>query len=118
MSPPQTLFEKIWRGHVILEREDGAVLLHIARHLVHDGSAAGFRTLRERGLPLRRPDRTYGTPDHYVPTTTRDMATIGEAGRRDMVSALAANSHEHGFTVFGLDDPRRGIMAWFKIRCF
>ena len=64
MSAPRTLFEKIWQRHTILEREDGAVLLHVARHLVHDGSAAGFRTLRERGLPLHRPDRTFGTPDH------------------------------------------------------
>jgi 3-isopropylmalate/(R)-2-methylmalate dehydratase large subunit len=110
MTRPQTLFEKIWQRHVILEREDGAVLLHVARHLVHDGSAAGFRALRERGLRLRRPDRTFGTPDHYVPTTTRDMATIAEAGRRDMVSTLAANSRQHGFTVFGLDDPRQGII--------
>ena len=110
MSTPRTLFEKIWQRHVILEREDGAVLLHVARHLVHDGSAAGFRTLRDRGLPLRRPDRTFGTPDHYVPTTTRDMSTITEAGRRDMVSDLARNSREYGFTVFGLDDPRQGII--------
>jgi 3-isopropylmalate/(R)-2-methylmalate dehydratase large subunit len=110
MSAPQTLFEKIWQRHTILEREDGAVLLHVARHLVHDGSAAGFRTLRERGLPLRRPNRTFGTPDHYVPTTTRDMATITEAGRRDMVSALARNARDQKFTVFGLDDPRQGII--------
>lgn len=110
MTQARTLFEKIWQRHVILEREDGAVLLHVARHLVHDGSAAGFRTLRERGLKLRRPDRTFGTPDHYVPTSTRDMATISEAGRRDMVSALERNSRELGFVSFGLDDPRQGII--------
>ncbi len=106
----QTLFEKIWQRHTILEREDGATLLHVARHLVHDGSVAGFRTLRERGLKLRRPDRTFGTPDHYVPTTTRDMATIAEPGRRAVVAALAENAAEHGMTVFGLEDPRQGII--------
>ena len=110
MNAPRTLFEKIWQRHVILEREDGAVLLHVARHLIHDGSAAGFRTLRERGLPLRRPDRTFGTPDHYVPTTTRDMATIAGGGRRDMVAALAKNARDFGFTEFGLDDVRQGII--------
>ena len=110
MTAPQTLFEKIWQRHTILEREDGAVLLHVARHLVHDGSAAGFRTLRERGLPLRRPDRTFGTPDHYVPTHTRDMASIAEAGRRDMVTALDRNAADTGMTVFGLNDPRQGII--------
>ena len=110
MTAPQTLFEKIWQRHTILEREDGAVLLHVARHLVHDGSAAGFRTLRERGLSLRRPDRTFGTPDHYVPTHTRDMASIAEAGRRDMVTALDRNAADTGMTVFGLNDPRQGII--------
>ncbi len=110
MSHPQTLFDKIWQRHTILEREDGAVLLHVARHLVHDGSAAGFRTLRDRGLKLRRPDRTFGTPDHYVPTHTRDMASIAEAGRRDMVTALDRNAADTGMTVFGLNDPRQGII--------
>ena len=110
MTAPQTLFEKIWQRHTILEREDGTVLLHVARHLVHDGSAAGFRTLRERGLSLRRPDRTFGTPDHYVPTHTRDMASIAEAGRRDMVTALDRNAADTGMTVFGLNDPRQGII--------
>jgi 3-isopropylmalate/(R)-2-methylmalate dehydratase large subunit len=49
-------------------RPDGATLLHIDRDLVHDGSVNAFRMLKEKGLAVRRPDRTFATPDHYVPT--------------------------------------------------
>ncbi|MYE01692.1 MAG: 3-isopropylmalate dehydratase large subunit, partial [Alphaproteobacteria bacterium] len=67
---PATMFDKIWDAHTILERE-GNTLLHVAFHLCHDGSAAGFAKLKERGIEVRRPDRMAGTPDHYVPTTSR-----------------------------------------------
>jgi 3-isopropylmalate/(R)-2-methylmalate dehydratase large subunit len=110
MALAKTLFEKIWDRHTILQQSDGSTLLHIARHLVHDGSHAGFKTLRERGLKLRRPDCTFGSPDHYVPTTTRDMATIKEEGRRNVVTSMNANAKEFGMTMFALDDIRQGII--------
>jgi 3-isopropylmalate/(R)-2-methylmalate dehydratase large subunit len=111
-SPPTplSLFEKIWRRHVVLERSDGAVLLHVGRHLVHDGTAAAFRSLADRGLALRRPDRTFGTPDHYVPTGSRDLASVTEPGRREMVESLQDSAAGLGFTAFRLDDPRQGII--------
>jgi 3-isopropylmalate/(R)-2-methylmalate dehydratase large subunit len=110
MTAPKTLFEKIWEKHAILEQADGSTLLHVGRHLVHDGSNAGFRTLRERGLKLRRPDRTFGSPDHYVPTSTRDMASIKEEGRRNVVASMNIHAKEFGITMFGLDDIRQGII--------
>jgi 3-isopropylmalate/(R)-2-methylmalate dehydratase large subunit len=110
MTQPLSLFEKIWARHTILEREDGAVLLHVGRHLVHDGTAAAFRSLADRGLKMRRPDRSFGTPDHYVPTTTRNLATITEPGRREMIESLEASAETLGFTAFGLADPRQGII--------
>jgi 3-isopropylmalate/(R)-2-methylmalate dehydratase large subunit len=109
-SPPLSLFEKIWRRHTILEREDGAVLLHVGRHLVHDGTAAAFRSLADRGLAMHRPDRSFGTPDHYVPTTTRNLATVTEPGRREMIESLEASATKLGFTAFGLADQRQGII--------
>jgi 3-isopropylmalate/(R)-2-methylmalate dehydratase large subunit len=105
-----SLFEKIWRRHVILEREDGAVLLHVGRHLVHDGTAAAFTALAERGLKLRRPDRTFGTPDHYVPTTSRDLSAVTAPGRREMIESLEGSAATLGFTAFGLGDARQGII--------
>ena len=110
MSAPKTLFEKIWNRHLIQEQPDGTTLLHVGRHLVHDGSRAGFRGLAERGLPVRHPERTFGTPDHYVSTSSHDLAAIAEPNRREMVEALAENALKHGITLFGLGDRRQGIV--------
>ena len=110
MSAPKTLFQKIWDRHAIQTQPDGTTLLHVGRHLVHDGSRAGFRGLAERGLPVRHPERTFGTPDHYVSTLSNDLAAIAEPNRREMVEALAENAELHGITLFGLGDKRQGIV--------
>jgi 3-isopropylmalate/(R)-2-methylmalate dehydratase large subunit len=104
------MFEKIWRAHTILEREDGAALLHVGRHLVHDGTAAAFHALAARGQTPRRPDRIFGTPDHYVPTTTRALDEVTEPSRRGMIEALQNSARDLGFTAFGLGDARQGII--------
>ncbi|HKX08995.1 MAG TPA: 3-isopropylmalate dehydratase large subunit [Stellaceae bacterium] len=105
----RTLLDKIWDRHAIVQRDDGQTLLYIDRHFIHDGSRRAFEVLGERGLKVRRPDRTFGTPDHYVPTNGRDMATIEDPDARLMVEAIARNAAAHGVAVFGLDDPRQGI---------
>ena len=105
----RTLLDKIWDRHAIVQRDDGQTLLYIDRHFIHDGSRRAFEVLGERGLKVRRPDRTFGTPDHYVPTNGRDMATIEDPDARLMVEAITRNAAAHGVTVFGLDDPRQGI---------
>jgi 3-isopropylmalate/(R)-2-methylmalate dehydratase large subunit len=110
MAAPATLFDKIWSSHVILVRPDGATLLYIDRHLVHDGSGNAFRMLKEKGLPVRRPDRTFATPDHYVSTLSHDLASINEPHRRGVVEDLEANAKSAGLTLFALNDPRQGIV--------
>ncbi|HYC14266.1 MAG TPA: aconitase family protein, partial [Stellaceae bacterium] len=110
MAAARTLFEKIWDRHVVHQRADGHTLLYVDRHLVHDGSRRAFEVLGERGLRVRRPDRTFGTPDHYVPTTSRSMDGVDDPDRRLMVESVTKNAREHGVTVFGLDDPRQGII--------
>jgi len=107
---PKTLFDKIWSRHAILEREDGATLLFIDRLLVHEGSRRSFKVLHDKGLRVRRPDCVFGTPDHYAPTTTRNVAEIDQPERRAMVESLSANAQAEGFALFGLDDPRQGIV--------
>ncbi|NQW10360.1 MAG: 3-isopropylmalate dehydratase large subunit [Alphaproteobacteria bacterium] len=109
MSGPLTLFEKIWRDHVVAERADGQSLLWIDRHLCHEGSFHAFDKLARSGRPVRRPDLTFAIADHYVPT--RDRA----AGPRDpeiatMVRLLDENTARHGITQFGLNDPDQGIV--------
>jgi 3-isopropylmalate/(R)-2-methylmalate dehydratase large subunit len=110
MSGPQTLFDKIWSSHAIETRQDGATLLHIDRHLVHDGSSNAFRMLGERNLPVRRPDRTFATPDHYVATSGRGLSAINAPNRRSMVEDLEVHARKTGVTLFGLDDRRQGIV--------
>ncbi len=109
-TTPRTLFEKIWERHKIVERDDGQTLLYIDRHLIHDGSRRAFEVLAERGLPVRRPDRTFGTPDHYVPTDSRSLDAIADPEGRRMVEAIGRNAKAHNVTIFGLDDPRQGII--------
>src|SRR5690606_15729810 len=109
-SPPRSLFEKIWSHHEILRREDGQSLLYVDRHLVQDGSAPAFEMLRQQGLPLRAPQRAFATPDHYVPTSSRDLADISDPEKRAMVNALRNDSSQAGIEYFGLDDPRQGIV--------
>jgi 3-isopropylmalate/(R)-2-methylmalate dehydratase large subunit len=105
----RTLFDKLWDMHAILEREDGAALLWVDRHLVHEGSHHAFRMLGERGRGIARPDLTFAVADHYVPTRRRDRPIADPAVRR-MVGELEANTARHGITLFGLDDPRQGIV--------
>ncbi len=105
-----TMFDKIWSAHAVETRPDGATLLHIDRHLVHDGSSNAFRMLKERNLKVRRPDRTFATPDHYVSTLGRDLAAINEPSRRSMVEDLEAHTRASGVTLFGLQDRRQGIV--------
>jgi 3-isopropylmalate/(R)-2-methylmalate dehydratase large subunit len=109
-SEPRTLFEKIWSRHRIMERPDGQVLLYIDSHLVQDGSAPAFEMLRRRGLAPRAPHRTFATPDHYVPTDSRDLATMQDPEKRAMAQALEQDSARAGIPFFGIDDARQGIL--------
>ena len=106
---PKTMFDKIWDAHAILERE-GNTLLHIDFHLCHDGSAAGFARLKERGLAVRRPDRMAGTPDHYVPTTSRRIEDLGNEDMKRIFRAFNENFRANGITHFPVEDARQGII--------
>ena len=110
MDGPATLFDKVWAAHAIVVRPDGATLIHVDRHLIHDGSNNAFRFLAEKQLKLRRPDRTFAVPDHYVSTVRGGLSAINDPNRRAMVEDLARNANEHGVTLFGLGDSRQGIV--------
>jgi 3-isopropylmalate/(R)-2-methylmalate dehydratase large subunit len=107
---PSTLFDKIWREHVVLERENGQALLYVDSHFLQDGSAPAFEMLRQRGLKPRVPERAFATPDHYVPTGGRALGLIADPEKRAMAEALAADAAAAGIAFFGLDDPRQGIV--------
>ena len=109
MAEPTTLFEKIWRQHRVVERDDGQALLWIDRHLCHEGSFHAFDKLARSGRTVRRPDLTFAIADHYVPTRDRGL------GARDpeiatMIRLLGENAAANGIRLFGLDDPDQGIV--------
>jgi 3-isopropylmalate/(R)-2-methylmalate dehydratase large subunit len=107
---PRTMFDKIWDRHRVLEREDGQTLLYVDCHLLHDGTAPAFEMLKARGARLRAPERVVGTPDHYMPTDTRRADEIPNLALREMVVSLERNAAAEGFALYGLDDPRQGIV--------
>ncbi len=109
MTEPLTLFDKLWQAHEITAREDGAALLWVDRHYVHEGSFHAFSRLRERGRNVAEPGLTFGVADHYVPTRGRDRE-IANPEIAAMVRNLEANTSEHGIKLFGLHDPRQGIV--------
>ena len=110
MTHPTTLLDKLWDAHrVVAGRDGGPDLLLVDRHFVHEGSFHGFDKARARGLPVARPDLTFGVADHYVPTRDRGRP-IADPAIADVVGRLVRNTAEHGIRLFGLDDPRQGIV--------
>src|SRR5580693_4930544 len=109
MSEPQTIIDKLWSAHEILRRHDGESLLWVDRHYVHEGSFHAFGKLAERGAKVAEPGLTFGVADHYVPTrgARHDIANP-EIAR--MVRQVEDNTAKHGIKLFGLDDPRQGIV--------
>ena len=106
----KTLYEKIWDAHAILQGDDGQTLLHVARHMTHDGSGHAFEFLQARGLTVRRPDQTFATPDHGVLSKSHDIAAMTDPEQRRVVELLAENTRKFGIVHFALDDPRQGIV--------
>jgi 3-isopropylmalate/(R)-2-methylmalate dehydratase large subunit len=106
----QTLFDKVWRRHVVQERDDGRTLLYVDRHLLQDGSAPAFAMLRRRGLAPRAPERAFATPDHYIPTHSRSLADVRDPEAAAMARALADDTARGGIPMFGVDDARQGIV--------
>ena len=104
-----TLFEKIWRRHVIRELEDDAVLLHVDRHIIHEcTSGAAFATLAKNGHKVRCPNLTYGVVDHIVSTMPgRRWDTF--AGGKEFITLLRQNTAFHGIGLIDVQDPRQGI---------
>jgi 3-isopropylmalate/(R)-2-methylmalate dehydratase large subunit len=107
----RTMFEKIWARHVIAE-EEGEMLLYVDRAYIHEGSSHAFAALDARKRRVARPQQVFAHADHYVPTMNRERGVEGIENPeiRNMVKLLQANAAKHGVTLFGIDDPRQGIL--------
>ncbi|MFZ2069025.1 MAG: 3-isopropylmalate dehydratase large subunit [Xanthobacteraceae bacterium] len=109
MTAPLTLIDRLWAAHEIVRREDGAALLWVDRHYVHEGSFHAFSQMKARGRTVAEPSLTFGVTDHYVPTRGR-AGGIGDSEIANMVRNLENNAAENHVTLFGLRDPRQGIV--------
>ncbi|HTP38266.1 MAG TPA: 3-isopropylmalate dehydratase large subunit [Steroidobacteraceae bacterium] len=113
--PMKTLLQKIWEQHeVVPESADTPAVLYADLHLIHEvTSPQAFQVLRERGLKLRRPDRTLATMDHSTPTRTEQVfgnAPITIESAAQQISMLEKNCAEFGVELFKLRDAQRGIV--------
>ncbi|HEU5459546.1 MAG TPA: 3-isopropylmalate dehydratase large subunit [Pyrinomonadaceae bacterium] len=106
----KTLFDKLWQAHIVREATGEPTLLYIDLHLIHEvTSPQAFDGLRQAGRKVRRPDLTFGTVDHNVPTTDRSLP-IADAVAAKQVEALRRNCKEFGIELFDIDSPEQGIV--------
>jgi 3-isopropylmalate/(R)-2-methylmalate dehydratase large subunit len=93
-------------------QDGGEQLLYVDRAYFHEGSSHAFTKLEQEGRRVARPSQVFAFNDHYVPTTGRDKGIAGIANPeiRNMVIQLQTNAARHGITLFGMDDPRQGIL--------
>ncbi|HET7884801.1 MAG TPA: 3-isopropylmalate dehydratase large subunit [Bradyrhizobium sp.] len=108
MPSPLTLFDKLWAQHEVLQ-QGGESLLWVDRHYVHEGSFHAFTQLARRGGHVAEPELTFGVADHYVPTRGRDQP-IANVEIARMISDLEKNTGDQNIALFGLRDPRQGIV--------
>jgi 3-isopropylmalate/(R)-2-methylmalate dehydratase large subunit len=109
-TQPESLFEKIWARHVIVERAPGPSLLYIDRHIIHEGSFHAFAQLKERGLSVKNPKQVFGVADHYVPTNSRDPNEAVTNEVTEMILRFDDNMRWSRANYFSISDPRQGIV--------
>ncbi len=106
----KTLFEKIWDNHVVVAEPGNPAVLYIDLHLIHEvTSPQAFTGLRQKGLQVRRPDKTVATMDHGIPTTPPHIPISDELVIKQ-ISQLELNCAEFGIPLHGYNSPNRGIV--------
>ncbi|QST01217.1 3-isopropylmalate dehydratase large subunit [Pontibacillus sp. ALD_SL1] len=109
MTQPKTIVEKIWDQHVVHQEQGKPDLLYIDLHLIHEvTSPQAFEGLRMNGRSVRRPERTYATMDHNVPTRERHI--IKDAVSKKQMETLKQNCDEFGIPLADIDHPDQGIV--------
>lgn len=107
---PKSLFEKVWQAHAVRTLANGQTQLLIGTHLIHEvTSPQAFGMLRDLGLKVAMPHRTFATVDHIVPTDQR-TEPFSDPLADEMIKELRKNCQEHGITYFDLNSGRQGIV--------
>ena len=106
----KTIFDKVWDSHVIEKIEDGPDVLFIDRHFIHEvTSPVAFVGLKNRGLKVMYPERTFATADHNTPTINQHLPIKDELSAIQ-VKTLEKNCNEHGIDFWGLGHKKNGIV--------
>ncbi|MCO5723447.1 3-isopropylmalate dehydratase large subunit [Robiginitalea marina] len=106
----KTLFDKVWDSHVVHRIENGPDVLFIDRHLVHEvTSPVAFLGLKNRGIPVLYPERTFATADHNTPTRNQHLP-VKDPLSANQLKALEENAHRHGIPYWGLGHEKNGIV--------
>jgi 3-isopropylmalate/(R)-2-methylmalate dehydratase large subunit len=106
----RTLLHKIWDSHRVRELSDGRTQLFVGLHLIHEvTSPQAFGMLRDLGLPVRCPERTFATVDHIIPTKKR-LRPFRDPMAEEMTAVLEAACREHGIRLFDAASGRQGIV--------
>ncbi|HTN73249.1 MAG TPA: 3-isopropylmalate dehydratase large subunit [Methylomirabilota bacterium] len=106
----RTLYDKIWESHAVGTLPTGQTQLFIGLHLIHEiTTAPAFDMLRENGLDVAFPERTFATVDHIVPTDIRSRPFL-DSEAEELTKALEKNVNQFGIEFFGLDSPNQGIV--------
>ena len=110
MTKPLTLFDKVWNSHVVAEEPDSPTVLYIDLHLLHEvTSPQAFSGLRERNLKVRRPDKSFATIDHSVPTTDPSMPMTDLIAAKQ-IEQMETNCRTFEIPLYGMKSPQRGIV--------
>lgn len=112
---PRTLFENVWNSHLVqAQTPDTPAVLYIDLHLVHEvTSPQAFTVLRERGLKVRRPDRTMATMDHSTPTTPRNaqgIIPVTDTMAAAQLDVMRKNCADFGIPLYDLGTKNQGIV--------
>jgi 3-isopropylmalate/(R)-2-methylmalate dehydratase large subunit len=106
----ETLFHKIWNAHAVRKLPSGQTQLFIGLHLIHEvTSPQAFDMLRQQGLRVARPDRTFATIDHIVPTSGVKRPFL-DVMAEEMTAALERNCREFGIPLWAADSDNQGIV--------
>ena len=106
----KTMYEKIWEAHLVRASADEVPILYIDTHLVHEvTSPQAFEGLRLNNRKVRRPDLTFATMDHNVPTTDRSLPVTDLIAAKQM-ETLAENCAEFDVPLYDIDSPEQGIV--------
>ena len=106
----KTLFEKVWDAHVVAQEPGNPAILYIDLHLVHEvTSPQAFTGLRQRGMKVRRPDRTVATVDHSIPTHDPSLPIL-DLQAAHQIRQMEQNAHDFGIPLHDMTSPHRGIV--------